>query len=139
MTTDKLTNALIAILEPVKPDASITVVDARQLANIDLPTIAVDVGDTERHSLAMPGVQKCQVTITLRVHSGDGDSRATLKTWADEIEKTLNSPTAIRDEVNASGLGVQCDFLHMGPGETSWDETIFEAAFSGEAWIVRTS
>jgi hypothetical protein len=38
MTTDKLTNALIAILEPIKPDASITVVDARAIAEIDLPT-----------------------------------------------------------------------------------------------------
>ena len=55
MTTDKLTNALIAILEPVKPDASITVADARRLEEIDLPTIAVDVGDPEKHSLALPG------------------------------------------------------------------------------------
>ena len=86
MTTDKLTNALIAILEPIKPDASITVVDARAMSGIDLPTIAVDVGDPERHSLAMPGIMKCPVDIALRCHSGDGETRATLKTWADTIE-----------------------------------------------------
>jgi len=90
MTTDKLANALIALLEPVKPDASITVVDARAQADIDLPTIAIDVGEPERHSLAIPGVMKCPVEITLRAHSGDGVTRDTLKTWADTIEKAIN-------------------------------------------------
>ena len=139
MTTDKLTNALIAILEPVKPDASITVVDARGLEEIDLPTIAVDVGDPEKHSLALPGVMKCQVEITLRAHSGDDASRATLKTWADAIEKAINSPSEIRDAISNSGLGVQCDHFQMDGGSTRWEDTTFEATFTAEAWIVRTS
>ena len=139
MTTDKLTNAMIAILEPIKPDASIAVVDARQLETIDLPTIAVAVDDPERHSLAMPGVQKCAVTITLRVHSGDGDTRATVKTWADTIEKAINGTTSVRDAITSSGLGVQCDYFQMHGGSTSWEETTFEASFACEAWIVRTS
>jgi hypothetical protein len=139
MTTDKLTNALIAILDPVKPDASITVVDARNIAEIDLPTIAVDVGEPERHSLAIPGVMKCPVDITLRAHSGDGVTRATLKTWADTIEKAINGTSTIRDSITASGLGVQCDYFQMNGGSTRWEETTFEAVFTAEAWIVRTA
>jgi hypothetical protein len=113
MTTDKLTNAIIAILEPIKPDASITVADARQLGDIDLPTIAVEVADPERHSLALPGVQKCAVTITLRAHPGDGETRATLKIWADTIEKAINGTSTVRDAITSSGLGVQCDYFQM--------------------------
>jgi hypothetical protein len=139
MTTDKLTNALIAILEPVKPDASITVADARGLDEIDLPTIAVDVGDPERHSLALPGVMKCPVEITLRAHSGDDAGRSTLKTWADAIEKAINSPSEIRDAISNSGLGVQCDHFQMDGGSTRWEDTTFEATFTAEAWIQRTS
>ncbi len=139
MTTDKLTNALIAILEPIKPDASITVVDARAMSAIDLPTIAVDVGDPERHSLAIPGVMKCPVDIVLRCHSGDGETRATLNTWADTIEKAINGPNVTRDAITNSGLGIQCDFFQLNGGSTRWEDTTFEAAFSAEAWVVRTS
>ena len=139
MTTDKLTNALIAILEPVKPDASITVVDARAIAEIDMPTIAVDVGDPERHSMAMPGVMKCPVEITLRAHSGDGETRATLKTWADAIEKAINGTTAVSSAITNAGLGVQCDYFQMDGGSTRWEDTTFEATFTAEAWIQRTS
>jgi len=139
MTTDKLTNALIALLEPVKPDASITVVDARAIADIDLPTIAVDVADPERHSLAIPGVMKCPVEITLRAHSGDDVSRATLKTWADTIEKAINGTSVVRDAISNSGLGIQCDYFQMDGGSTRWEETTFEAVFTAEAWVQRTS
>lgn len=139
MTTDKLTNALIAIIDAIKPDASITVVDARGLDDIDLPTIAVDVGDPERHSLAIPGVMKCSVEITLRAHSGDDADRATLKTWADAIERAINGPEVTRDAITNSGLGLKCDYFQVDGGSTRWEETTFEAAFTAEAWVVRTS
>jgi hypothetical protein len=139
MTTDKLTNALIALLEPIKPDASITVVDARAIADIDLPTIAVDVGDPERHSLALPGVMKCPVAITLRAHSGDGVARETLKAWADAIERNINGTINVASFISGSGLGVQCDYFQMDGGSTRWEETTFEASFTAEAWIQRTS
>lgn len=139
MTTDKLTNAIIAIFEPIKPDSSITVVDARGLAEIDLPTIAVDVGEPERHSLAIPGVMKCPVEITLRAHSGDDADRATLKTWADTIEKEINAPDVIKAAITSSGLGIQCDYFQMNGGSTRWEETTFEAVFTAEAWVVRTN
>ena len=139
MTTDKLTNALIAILDPIKPDASITVVDARAIADIDLPTIAVDVGDPERHSLAIPGVMKCQVEIALRAHPGDGETRATLKAWADAIERNINGALNVASAISSSGLGLQCDYFQMDGGSTRWEETTFEAVFTAEAWIVRTA
>jgi hypothetical protein len=139
MTTDKLTNALIALLEPIKPDASITVVDARAISDIDLPTIAVDVGEPERHSLALPGVMKCPVEITLRAHSGDGVTRDTLKAWADAIERNINGTINVASFISGSGLGVQCDYFQMDGGSTRWEETTFEASFTAEAWIQRTS
>lgn len=139
MTTDKLTNALIAILDASKPDASITVADARSLDEVDLPTIAVSIGNPERHSLAVPGVMKCAVEITLRAHSGDDDDRATLTTWADEIEQLINGPDTIRDAISNSGLGLLCYLFKLDGGATEWDETTFQAQFTAESWIVRTS
>jgi hypothetical protein len=139
MTTDKLANALIAIIEDIKPDASITVADGRDTEEISLPMISVAVEDAERHSLALPGVMKCSAVITLRVHSGDATDRAELKTWADTIEQSLNGTTVVRDAITNSGLGVKCDYFQMHGGVTSWNETTFEAAFDCEAWIVRTS
>lgn len=139
MTTDKLTNALIAILEPIKPDASITVADARAQEAIELPCIAITVNDPERHSLALPGVMKCPVEIVLRAHPGDGETRSTLKSWADTIERAINLPEQIRDDITSAGLDVKCDVFLFDGGSTSWDETTFEATFSAEAWIQRTA
>jgi hypothetical protein len=138
MTTDKLSNALVAILEAIKPDAAITVVDARSVDEIDLPTVAVDVAEPEKHSLALPGVMKCPVTITLRAHSGDGKTRDELKTWADTIEKAINSPTGTRDSLTYSGEGILCHYFQMDGGSTRWEDTTFEASFTAEAWIQRT-
>lgn len=139
MTTDKLTNALVAILEAGKPSADITVADARTLDGIELPTIAVDIAEPERHSLAIPGVMKCPVSIVLRAHSGDDATRANLTTWADAIERLINNPSDIRDGITNSGLGIQCDFFKLDGGATRWEETTFEASFSAEAWVVRTA
>jgi hypothetical protein len=139
MTTDKLTNALIAILEPIKPDASITVADARAQEAIPFPHIAITVDEPERHSLAIPGVMKCPVEIALRVHPGDGATRDTLKTWADVIERAINSPEEIRDDITSSGLGIKCDVFLFNGGATRWDETTFEAVFTAEVWVVRTA
>jgi hypothetical protein len=139
MTTDKLTNALIAILGPIKPDSSITVADSRAQESIPFPHIAITVSDPDRHSLAIPGVMKCPVEITLRAHPGDGATRDTLKTWADVIERAINSPEEIRDDITSSGLGLKCDVFFFNGGATRWDETTFEAVFTAEAWVVRTA
>lgn len=139
MTTDKLTNALIAILDAAKPDDSLVVVDARNQEDCAFPLIAVDVQEPERHSLAIPGVMKCPVEITLRAHPGDGETRATLTSWEDDIERLLNDPASIRDSITFQGLGVQCDYFQIDGGSTKWDETTFEATFTAEAWIVRTA
>lgn len=139
MTTDKLTNALVALMEAVKPDESLTVADARAIAEIDLPTIAVDVQEPERHSAALPGVMKCPVQIAMRCHSGDDVDRATLKTWADTIERHLNGVNYVRDYITGSGLGIQCDFFQMDGGSTKWEDNVFEATFTAEAWVIRTA
>jgi hypothetical protein len=139
MTTDKLTNALIGIIDAIKPDADITVADGRGLADIDLPCIAISIEEPERHSLAIPGVMKCPLTITLRAHYGDGETRETLTDWADAIEQAINLPSQIRDAITESGEGLQCDFFQTNGGSTQWEESTFEAAFTAEAWVVRTA
>lgn len=101
--------------------------------------IAVDVADPERHSLAIPGVMKCPVTITLRAHSGDDATRDDLTDWADAIEALINDPAEIRDAITAAVDGLQCDYFKIDGGSTNWEETTFEATFSAEAWIVRTA
>ena len=139
MTTDKLTSALVAIIEAIKPDDDITVRDARSMGEIDLPTIAIDVKAPEKHSLAMPGVMKCGFDIIMRCHGGDDDSRATITSWANTLEQELNEPSEIRDAVTNEAAGMTCHFIQVEGGSTKWDDTTMETTFSGEAWIVRTA
>lgn len=139
MTTDKLTQALVDLLDANKPHASLTVTDARSLDDIELPTIAVDCGDPEPHSLAMPGVQRVPVSIVLRAHAGDDADRPTLKSWADSIEKLINQPETVRDYITASGNGLACHMIQFASGGTSWDQSVFEARFNGDAMTTRTS
>lgn len=138
-TTDKLTNALVAILEASKPDESITVADARKLGEISLPTVAVDVSPPERHSLAIPGVMKCPFEIVLRCHGGDDETRETLAAWADVIERQINDPADIRDAITSKATGLNCDYCQIAPPFTRWEDTTLEIVFTGGAWIVRTA
>ena len=139
MTTDKLANALIALMTAVKPHADITVADARAFDELDIPAIVVDVREPEKHSLALPGVMKCPVEITLRVHPGDDTNRSTAQSWADTIERNLNGIGAVRDYITTAGLGIQCDYFQMDGGSTRWEETTFEATFTCVAWVQRTT
>lgn len=138
MTTDKLTNALIGLLTPIAPD-DVPVVDARMQTEKTLPQIAVSVGEPEPHSSAMPGVQKCPVTITLEAHPGDGQTRETLTEWADSIEQALNEPDTVKDAITESDEGLQCDFWFYHGGTPTWDGSTFQADVTAEAWVVRTS
>jgi hypothetical protein len=138
MTTDKLTNALISLMTSVAP-SGVAVADARAQEEKILPQIAVSVEQPDRHSAAMPGVQKCPVKITLEAHPGDGVTRETLTAWGNAIEKALNDPNAVKASINASGQGLQCDFWAYEGGSPGWDESTFQAEFNAEAWVVRTA
>lgn len=134
--TDKLTQALIDLLDANKPHASITVHDGRSLEEVELPLLVVDCGSPEPHSLAMPGVNRIPVQVVLRVHAGDsGDT--TVKAWLDTVEKLIYQPDVIRGYITASGNGLQCDMIQFSSSGTRWEERIFEAVFSGEALVVR--
>jgi len=139
MITDNLTTALIARLEAVKPNESISVIDARAQTEKSLPQIAVSVEAPERHSAALFGVQKCPVTITLEAHPGDDASRADLESWAETIEQALNSPVGVKLFINGADYGIQCDNWIYDGGATGWDESTFQAIFSAEAWCVRAA
>jgi hypothetical protein len=139
MTTDKLTAALMALFETNKPHESITVRDARSFSDVALPEIVVECEKPDIHSAALVGVNKTPVNIILRAHAGDSESRATLTTWARTIEFLIERPEILRDYITASGQGIRCDYVQFPSGGTGWDDKIFEATFSGEAWVVRTA
>lgn len=138
-TADRLSQALVDLLDANKPHASISVRDGRDSSDIDLPTIAVDCGDPEPHSLAMPGVNRIPVSVVLRMNFGDGVDRSGASSWGDSIEQLLNDPTVVATYITASGNGVRCDYCHIPSAGTRWVDSTFEMSFSGEALVVRTS
>lgn len=138
MTSDKLTQALVDMLDANKPDPSITVADARSGEEIELPIISVDCSDPEPHSLAMPGVNKIQVAIIFRANLAD-KSRSVCRGWLDSIEQLINQPEIVRDYITASGNGIQCDYIHLPTFGTRWDESTFEAESRGESFVVRSA
>jgi hypothetical protein len=133
MTTNRLKKAIIAHLEIVKPDEDITVSDATQREQIQLPCLAVGIAGAERHSVALQGVQKCQVEITLRCHAGD-EAEANVDEWVDRIETALNDPSEIKALLDE---GIRMDFWDYHGATTEWDGSVMETTFAAESWVVR--
>lgn len=130
-TTQRLKAAIIAYLDDNSPDEAIAIVDSRQRAEIELPTLAVDIPSAEAHSIAIAHVQRCEVAITLRVHSGDDES---IDGWIDAIETALNDPSSIRA---AMTQGVRMDHWVYAGSEQTWDESVLEVVFSAECLVCR--
>ena len=133
MTTTRLKKAIIAHLEIVKPDEDITVSDATQREQIQLPCLAVGIAGAERHSVELQGVQKCQVEITLRCHAGD-EAEANVDEWVDRIETALNDPSEIKALLDE---GIRMDFWDYHGATTEWDGSVMETTFTAESWVVR--
>ena len=132
-TTQRLKDALITYLNLLAPSPSISVVDSKQRADIDLPTLAVEVGSVEPHSAALLYVQRAQVTIKLRLHAGDEDE-ADVDNWIDQIESLLNDPSAVEA---ASGDNLRMDYWIYSGSSQEWDESILEVSFEAESLITR--
>jgi hypothetical protein len=133
MTTNRLKKAIIAHLEIVKPSEEITVSDATQRQQIELPCLAVGIAGAERHSVELQGVQKCQVEITLRCHAGD-EAEANVDEWVDRIETALNDPSEIKALLDE---GIRMDFWDYHGATTEWDGSVMETTFNAESWVVR--
>ena len=138
MTTDRIKSAIITLLDQSKPDSDITVTDAQGFADISLPSLSVGVTGAEPHSATLHNVYKVQLEIKLRAHSGDTDTRDTVKTWCGRVEETLNDPSLVPAIANASGNQVACDFWRVDGGTLEWEETTLLATWTAEAWCRRT-
>lgn len=132
-TTQRLKARLIAYLGDVSPSDDIAIVDARQRAEIELPTLSVDVPSAEAHSVVLANIQRCEVEIVLRCHAGD-EADADVNEWIDQIESALNDPSAIRAIM---GSKIRMDhWLYTGSVQ-DWDESVMETTFSAECLVTR--
>jgi hypothetical protein len=133
-TTQRLKESLRTYLATVNPAPDdITVVDAKQRAEITLPTLAIDVPSAEPHSVSLAHVQRCDVEIVLRCHAGD-ESDADIDAWIDQLESALNDPTSIKSILDD---GIRMDhWLYQGSTQ-EWDESMLEVTFSAQCLVTR--
>jgi hypothetical protein len=128
-TSQRLKLAVITALENNKPDQSISVVDAKIRAAIDLPVIAVDVTSSSAHSEALQHVEQIGMEISLRFHAGDEEPE-TIDDWIDQIESLLVDTSYIKS-IGAETLRTY-SWVYQGSTQ-SWDESILEIRFSADA------
>lgn len=134
MTTQKLKDNLIAYLTETNPDADqISIADKTARATFDLPMITVDVPSAEAHSIALCNVQRCEVEITLRCHSGD-EPEAEIPAWQDVLESVLNDPSRVK---SACANGIRMDFWNYDGSETTWDESTMETRYTATCLVTR--
>jgi hypothetical protein len=132
-TSQRLKLAVITALENNKPDQSISVVDAKIRASIDLPVLAVDVTAADPHSEALQHVERVSIAITLRFHAGD-EEPDTVDDWIDQIESTLVDTSYMK----SIGIETLKTYSWVYQGSTQdWDESILEVTFSAEALCSR--
>lgn len=132
-TSQRLKSGLIAYLEEIKPDADITVVDARRREEIELPTLAVEVTNATAHSVALANVHRCTVEIKLRTHAGDEDL-LNVDSCVDQIESALNDPAEIKALISDE---IQIDHWLYNGSTTDWDESVLEVVFEAECLCKR--
>ena len=132
-TTQRLKDELNEYLLEMRPSASLSVVDSKQRAEVNLPTLAVEVSGVEPHSSVLPHVQRCQLTFKLRTHAGD-ESDYDIDSWIDQIESLLNDPSSIKQVVDET---VQIDYWIYNGSSQEWDESILEVNFEAECLCCR--
>jgi hypothetical protein len=122
-TAQRIKSILIDHLRNHLPDESISVVDANQRTLATLPAMAVAVPTTEPHSAALWNVERTQIEITLRIHIGDEDEEYDLESWIDQIESTLNDPSAMTDLTILQRLIIH-DWQYKGSNQEYSDATL---------------
>jgi hypothetical protein len=127
MTTKRILQSLISYLQTRFPDAS--VVDATQAEKTALPCIAVAIPSAEAHSIAMSGVMRCEINLTLREHSGDDETEL-----QDMIEQALNDPGIMTALLNG---GMRMDHWQYEGATESWDESVRETEYAANCLAIR--
>jgi hypothetical protein len=133
-TTQRIKDALIVLLDDNKPDESISVVDARQRVEIELPVLAVDVTGTAAHSVALSMVTQAEVQITLRHHSGD-EAEADIPAWIDCIESLLHDKSRVIGTLNETRV-IFYDWNYNGSTQ-DFDESVLEVSFTASILFAR--
>lgn len=133
MTTERLENNLVAYLTDVSPSDQISIVTDTQRAEIELPCLSVGAVTSDRYAVALPGVLKVGVNITLRCHAGDEDD-SDVASWQDQIETLLNDPTVIKESCTD---GILIQFWDFQGATTSWDESVMETIYTAECLVMR--
>lgn len=130
-TSQRIKLSLIAVLEGIKPDESIVIVDAKQRGELALPLIAVDVTSATAHSEALQNVERIELTATLRVHAGDDED---IDAWIDQIETILTDVSFMK--AATSDLVKVYSWTYSGSTQ-EWDESILEVSFNIETLCTR--
>jgi hypothetical protein len=133
MTTERLESNLVTYLTDVSPSDEISIVNERQRAEIELPCLSVGASSTDRYAVALPGVLKVGINITLRCHAGD-EADFNVASWQDQIETLLNDPTVIKESCTD---GILIQFWDFQGATTSWDESVLETVYSAECLLMR--
>ncbi len=133
MTTERLENNLVSYLIDVSPSDQISIVTDTQRAEIELPCLSVGAASSDRYAVALPGVLKVGVNITLRCHAGDEDD-SDVASWQDQIETLLNDPTIIKESCTD---GILIQFWDFQGATTSWDESVMETIYTAECLVMR--
>ena len=133
MTSERLENNLVAYLTDVSPSDQISIAADTQRAEIELPCLSVGVASSERYAVALPGVLKVSVNITLRLHAGD-EAESDVGSWQDQIETLLNDPSVIKESCTD---GILIQFWDFQGVTTSWDESVMETIYTAECLVMR--
>jgi hypothetical protein len=133
-TTQRIKDALIELLSDNKPDESISVVDARQRAEIELPVLAVDVVGAAALSTTLSMVTQAEAQITLRHHSGDEDD-ADIPTWIDCIESLFHDKTSMINALGGDRV-IFYDWNYNGSTQ-DFDESVLEVSFTASIMFAR--
>lgn len=133
MTTERLENNLIAYLIDVLPSEEISIVSETKRAEIELPCLSVGAASSERYAVALPGLLKVGVDITLRCHAGD-ELDSDVASWQDQIETILNDPSTIKSTCND---GILIQFWDFQGATMNWDESIMETVYKAECLVMR--
>ena len=133
MTSERLENNLVVYLTDVSPSDQISIVNDTQRAESELPCLSVGVTSSERYAVALPGLLKVGVDITLRCHAGD-EVDSDVASWQDQIETILNDPSTIKSTCND---GILIQFWDFQGATMSWDESIMETVYKAECLVMR--
>jgi hypothetical protein len=118
--SNRLKAGLIDALKESFSDPSVSIVDAKQREDTQLPMLAVDVSSATNHSVALRDVQRVNLEVTLQCHYAD-DEPNKIQDWIDEIELIL-AASGDMEELATNGVRI-FEWVYVGSVEEWSEET----------------